>query len=40
MGNHNVNRTLDMQMYVLSKDELNKVGVRGRMDKCQWSPRG
>lgn len=28
--NHNVNGTLDMQMYVLNMDELNKVDVKGR----------
>lgn len=39
--NHNVNRTLDMQMYVLSMDELNEVSVsvRGRNRQVPSEPQ-
>lgn len=37
--NHNVNGTLDMQMYVQSRDELNKVSVRGRNGQLPSEPQ-
>lgn len=37
--NHNVNGTLDMQMYVLSMGELNKVNVRGRNGQVPSEPQ-
>lgn len=36
--NHNVNGTLDMQIYVLSMDELNQIGVRSRNGQVPSEP--